>query len=158
MPAKSTTEQHIEKVFLANKARLIRYYGRGPLSGAQINEVGRPTFKTLWRGAHAQDSVPMPLREGYYVINTSYTRGSPGVHWVGMYVSPDLTVYVYDSFARGSNRIMQHLQKRRGAGAARMLDSDRGDAEQRNSAVCGHLSLAWLLVVQSLGIRAAMLI
>jgi hypothetical protein len=127
--------------------------------GDQINVIGREAFGADWRGVFSQEDIPMPLRPGYYVVNSSYTPNSPGHHWMSLYVSGSGKPYYYDSYARSAARMLHRLRKRRLTGAISIVEADRSDAEQRGaSAVCGQLSLSWLLVVRDLGVRDALLI
>ena len=155
----STKEQDAEARFRTYKDALIRIYGRGPLDSDQIDEFGIEAFGGSWRGVSGQERVKTPMKPGYYIVNTSRTAKSPGVHWVGLYVTSAGQAYTYDSFARSGAKMLSELGGRRKKGSGAFVDSDRKDAEQRGaSAVCGHLSLAWLLVVRDLGIRSAILI
>ena len=153
---KSKSELQAESLFRRYKDLLVSVFGRGPLIGEQVEAFGHAAFEEEWRGVGGQDNFTPPLRPGYYVINTSYTANSPGVHWTALYVTKAGIHHVYDSFARSGTRILANLK---GRGSAAFRDSDRSDAEQRgDSAVCGHLSLAWLLTVRDLGIKKAKLI
>ena len=160
MADKTHREQDAEARFRTYKDALIRIYGRGPLDSDQIGEFGIEAFGGSWRGVSGQERVKTPLKKaGYRIVNTSRTASSPGVHWVGLYVTSAGQAYTYDSFARSGVRMLSELNGRRKKGSGGFTDSDRKDAEQRGaSAVCGHLSLAWLLVVRDLGIRSAILI
>ena len=159
MADKTHREQDAEARFRTYKAALIRIYGRGPLDSEQIDLFGKEAFGASWRGVSGQERVKTPLKAGYRIVNTSRTANSPGVHWMAVYVTSAGCTYTYDSFARSGSRMLSELNGRRKKGSGAFSDSDRKDAEQRGaSAVCGHLSLAWLLVVRDLGVRSAILI
>jgi hypothetical protein len=157
---KTLDELEAEGLFRGYKELLIERFGRGPMADDVLNTFGQWAFGDTWGGAMGQDSVPTPLpRDKYYVVSTSKTPNSPGVHWMGMRVTQSGTGYVYDSFARSSAKLLPELRSRRKKGAAALKDADRKDAEQRGaSAVCGQLSLAWLLVARDLGVKRAALI
>jgi hypothetical protein len=160
MPRRKKTvhEQQAEELFRKYKDLIINLYGRGPLDDTQIEAFGKAAFEN-WQGVGGQESFDPPLRPGSYIVNSSYSPSSPGKHWVALHVTRAGTPYTYDSFARSGARILHHLNGRRGGSARPLKNSDRSDAEQRgSSAVCGHLSLAWLLVVRDLGVRKAALI
>lgn len=149
------SEQIAEAVFHAYGRSLLRELGRGPLDDKTINQVGRRSFGPLWRGAHAQHETDLS-RPGYYVMNTARTARSPGVHWLGVYVDGVGDISIYDSFARSGARMLHAATKKYRRAGRRVLDSDRGDAEQfGDSAVCGQLSLSWLMTVRDLGAAAA---
>jgi hypothetical protein len=156
---KTHREQDAEARFRTYRDALIRIYGRGPLDSNMIEQFGIEAFGGSWRGVSGQDAVKTPMKAGYYIVNTSKTAKSPGVHWMGLYVTSAGQAYTYDSFARSGAKMLSELNNRRKKGSGAFMDSDRKDAEQRGaSAVCGHLSLAWLLVVRDLGIKSAILI
>ena len=62
--------------------------------------------------------------------------------------------YVYDSFGRDIDRVMWQLSRAALAADNALRETDTA-AEQRGfSALCGQLSLSWLLCVRDLGIKA----
>ena len=153
---KTTSEQDAEALFRGYRDHLIDRLGRGPMAADMIDLIGRTEFKGQWRGVGGQDDFKVPLRPGYHIINSSYTPNSPGYHWVAVYVTEAAHVYTFDSFGRSGASILANLKRR---GKAAFRDSDRSDAEQRGaSAVCGQLSLAWLLTVRDIGIKKARLV
>ena len=161
MPSRNAAEDEAESLFRKVKAGLIRRLGRGPLSTDTIDSQGRALFGSRYGGSGGQDDIKLePGR--FYVVNTSYTRNSPGYHWVAIAVGRTGIVHMYDSYARSGARILSRLASRvrkSGGSGRRVSSSDRSDKEQMmNSAVCGHLSLAWLVVVRDLGLRQALLI
>jgi len=155
--SKTRRELDAEARFRTYKAGFIKIYGRGPLDNEKIDDFGREAFKTSWRGVSGQDRVDSDMKPGYYILN-SYTPSSPGYHWVAMHVTSGGKVHVYDSYARSAARVLMELGgRRKKENRAAMIDSDRSDAEQRgDTAVCGQLSLAWLMVVRDMGIRSAL--
>jgi len=149
------SEAKAETLFKSYRQQIIKHFGTKPLYDDQIDKFAKKTKIKNWQGVYPYDQLPD--RSGSYVVNTGNHK-SPGIHWVAIVRTPS-TDYIYDSFARPKNTILKHL---RGTGR-RELMSDRKDSEQldqyesqRN--ICGHLSLAWLLVYSELGIRSAMLI
>ena len=140
-------------LYRSYKSALIRKLGREALDDMTIDSVGRAEFKRRWGGVSSQ-SEWQPIRDRYYVVNTARVPDSPGVHWVGVYVTPRGLVHVYDSFGRGVQRLLWRVGKTASRWGAGPLIGTDPDAEQRgSSAVCGHASLAWLLVVRDHGIR-----
>lgn len=147
------SEQKAELLFKKYKTQLIAKLGRKALYNDQLDSIGKQLFKT-WNGVNPQDQVS--LKPGYQIINVDTSKQS-GSHWVAIY-STKKTFYIYDSFARRSTNLLKILTKKLSQKNIKFLDSDRSDAEQfgNKSEVCGQLSLAWLLVVKEMGIRAAM--
>ena len=149
------TEMLVMKAFRRYRDRLIRAMGRGPLIDHDIDVVGRAEFGRRWGGVSLQ-SEWRPTRNHFYIVNTSWAPASRGEHWVGVYVTPAGVVYVYDSYGRDVRRLLHHVGKTARLWGAEPLKSTDDDQEQRGaSAVCGHLSLAWLMIVRDMGIRKA---
>jgi hypothetical protein len=148
-------EKEVMRAFRRHRERLIRAMGREPLVDNDIDTVGRAEFGRRWGGVSLQ-SEWRPTRDRFYVVNTSWAPESNGEHWVGLYVTPAGVVYCYDSFGRDVRRLLHHVGKIARQWGAEPLKSTDDDAEQRGaSAVCGHLSLSWLLIVRDMGIRKA---
>ena len=73
---------------------------------------------------------------------------------MAIYVTPRGLVHAYDSFDRNVRRLLSRVGKTATRWGAGPLIGTDPDAEQRgDSAVCGHSSLAWLLVVRDRGVR-----
>jgi hypothetical protein len=146
MSTKSQREQQAEALFRKTKAVIIRRQGRGPMSDTAIDEEGRSLFGARWGGVGDQTMKLAPAH--YYVINTSYSPKSKGVHWVAVVVGRTGVVHLYDSYARNGAHLLSTLatriRKKGGSGRA-FTESDTSDREQMDgSAVCGQLSLASL--------------
>ena len=145
-----------DDLFRVYKRRLIARLGRDALYASDIDAIGRVEFGKRWGGASAQASWK-PRRDRFYVVNTAVSATSPGIHWCAVYVSPRGSTYAYDSFGRSVRRLLHRVGKTAAAWGAGELRGSEPDPEQRGpSAVCGHLSLAWLLVVRDRGVRAAL--
>ena len=99
---------------------------------------------------------PVPIRDGYFIINTDLT-GGPGIHWMAV-VKQSHNVYVYDSFGRhASNLIPAFVQKMADRGL-NVYNTDTSDADQfgYKSVDCGHRSISALLIFNKYGLRAYM--
>ena len=148
-----TEEKKVEDVFRQYKTKLLKVLGRKATYDSDLTRVGKQLFGSKYLGTFPQDKAPLG-RTGMAIVNTDVSTG-PGVHWVALYLTPK-TVYVYDSFARSTSKLLKILTKNAKTKKINMLESDRTDKEQKKtSEICGVLCLAWLAVVQSLGIRAA---
>jgi len=145
------------ELFKRTKNSLIRKLGNDPLSDTTINKIGKEIFGVKWGGVGSQSMNIPKTKDRYYVVNTAHDDKSRGVHWVALYVSKSGKQYVYDSFARNTNHLMFVLQKKMNGGTKKELVgiNNNGAEQKSNSEVCGHLSLAWLNVVDNLGIREA---
>lgn len=147
-------EHKAEKLFIKYKNKYIKVLGRHTLDNTEIDNLCKKEFGSRYKGSFAQNEK-FPLKSGMYIINTDIASG-PGVHWVSMYITPK-TAYIHDSFARKSQILVKHLTKRLSEKKIKIINSDTSDKEQQDhQIICGHISIAWLAVVQNLGIRYAL--
>jgi hypothetical protein len=148
--------QLVKDRFLLAKAALIRELGNQPLDDVVINKIGKREFGVRWAGVFAADQAKkLPsLRDRFAVLNTGKADG-PGYHWLAIHVSPRGVVHVYDSFGRDADRVAWRLSRAVRSQGSELKTTDPAAEQKGSSAVCGHLSLAWLLAVRDHGIRAA---
>ena len=147
----SEVKQHFDKHRNALFKKLNR---KDPLSDTICTEFGKAYLGNKYRGTYSQNSLA--LTRGYYIFNTDHSDNS-GIHWVAC-VNTGRTMYIYDSFARSRKQLLKTLTKRLKFNKAdlKIVEADRNDAEQKgDSAVCGHLCLAFLFTAHDLGIRNA---
>ena len=150
------SEKEIENVFKKNKNELIKLLKRKGLFGSQIEKLGKRLFGNKWIGTHSVDKYPLS-KTGYGIINTDTEKGK-GIHWIAIYSTPK-KIYVYDSFGRKSADVLKLFHDKAIEKKFRIINSDLSDKEQKSKEqICGQLSLAWLMVVFSHGIRKALLI
>ncbi len=136
------------------KQKLLRELGRVALYDDQLDVVGRREFGRRWGGVHPSDGVPPVKPNRFYIVNSGF-KGGPGSHWVALYVSPAGRVYMYDSFARTSTKIVPSTVRR--LSARHFIEDANGVADQRgDSQVCGVLCLSWLMLVRDVGIRRSL--
>ena len=144
-------EQKAENVFRIYKLELIQKLGRKALSNDTIDKYSKLLFQTKYKGCYAQNEK-FEKKVGYYIINTDVASGK-GIHWTSLILTAK-TAYIYDSFARDPKKILPHLLQH--LRDYKIVSSDRKDKEQKGqSSICGHNSLAFLLVAQKLGVRFA---
>ena len=123
------------------------------LDDLEIDTFCKTLFGIKYKGIFSQNQK-FEFKPGYYIINTDLKTG-PGVHWIAL-VLTKTNAYIYDSFARNSNKLVSHLVKRLKLAKYTIINSDPRDREQKETEIiCGHLSIAWLSVVKELGIRMA---
>jgi hypothetical protein len=146
-------EPHVKAYFDTIKKKLFKAYGKKALDNVQVKEIGRKLIGAKFLGVYSVDKVPLS-RNGFGVINTDLT-GKPGTHWTA-YMKRGKTIFIYDSFARPTAKILQPLHKKLKEKNIKIVNSDLSDSEQRgNSQVCGHLSLSWIYVAYKFGIENA---
>ena len=149
-----STERQAEAVFRKNKKKIIKQMGREETSDTQLRVMGDKLLGRRFIGVYPQDKIPLG-RTGLIIANTDTSDG-PGVHWVALVLTPK-TIYVFDSFARSTKQLLKVLSKNAKHKKINIVDSDRSDAEQRDSSsLCGQLCLSWLCVVKQLGVRSAL--
>jgi hypothetical protein len=144
--------------FNAHKAEMIKLLGRKETEEQDLDKIGRAAFGQSWGGVHPIDRVKLKPNH-YYIVNTD-GHDKPGMHWLGLYTGKS-HAYIYDSYARAPGRIAGRLVKNITDHGYLLSPTDRVHHMEQigyTSGVCGQLSMAWLLTVQSLGIRRASVI
>lgn len=149
----TNSESSAEALHKKYVKELIKQLGNRPLYDDQIDGIGKellPRFK----GVYSSNDIPDKV--GWYIVNTGNTK-SPGIHWVALIRTPD-NDYVYDSYGRPTRQILKTYK-----GEGRTLhesdrDVEQNDADPKQQNICGHLSLAWLMVAHSLGTKKALAI
>ena len=144
-------EQKAENVFRLYKAELISKLGKKALSNDTIDKYSKLLFQSEYKGCYAQDTQ-FEKKSGYYIINTDLEKGK-GIHWVALILTPKIA-YIYDSFSRDPKKLLPHLLQH--LKNYKIVSSDKDKEQRGSSELCGHASLAFLLVVQKLGIRSAL--
>ena len=144
-------EKKAENLFRTYKLELISKLGRKALNNDTIDKYSKILFQTKYKGCFAQNNK-FELKPGYYIIDTDVESGK-GIHWISLILTAK-TAYIYDSFSRDPKKILPHLLQH--LKNYKIVSSDRKDVEQKGkSAICGHASLAFLLVAQKLGLKSA---
>ena len=119
-----------------------------------IDTIGKASFGKRWAGVSASDEAKklLQMRDVFAIVNTATSRGR-GSHWLGIYMTPKGAGYLYDSFGREVSQVIWRLNRAALAENIALHNTD-SVAEQRGaSAVCGQLSLSWLLTLKDLGIK-----
>ena len=153
--SEGTSPEAVKKRFRGYKRLLIKLVGRGPMDDKKIDEIDKAEFGRRWAGVYASDKASqiLRMRDRFAIVNTATSRGR-GSHWLGVYMTSGGAGYTYDSFGRDIDRVIWRLSRAAIAADVPLHETD-SVAEQRGfSAVCGQLSLSWLLTVRDVGIRA----
>lgn len=108
----------------------------GTTSRDELNAVGTEMLGKRFCGTFAlSEDVPIGRQAPYAILNTD---DAPGEHWVAVALSSTGKPVVYDSFGRSE------------------LGDHTGDAEQHMvEKNCGQRCLAWLVLAEQRGLRAA---
>jgi hypothetical protein len=142
-----------ETLFRKYKQQLITKFGRKAMWDADIDDYCKKEFGNKYIGTFAQDQFK--LAPGYQIINTATSKQKNGEHWVSIYQTPK-TCFVYDSFGRPTGKLLRILTKKLRKKKIRIVDSDPDQEQRGSSQVCGQLCIAYLHVVEKLGIRKAL--
>lgn len=149
-----TTLSPERQAFDAFKEALIKQLGTKALYDTTLNKVGKHLFPS-WAGVFPVDRVPIKPNR-YYIINTD-PHDKSGQHWLGLYTTAKCA-YIYDSYGRDPITLVPLLIqtiKKRKLKLCKTNLVPRGEQIGFTSELCGVYSLAWLLVVQKLGITKA---
>jgi hypothetical protein len=113
-----------------------------------LESTGKRMFKSKFVGVFPADQIP-DLAEGQYAIINLDFSDQPGSHWTAISMQNGGKVF-YDSFGRNHKRILPSL--------GRAIDTE-SDAEQvKSENNCGPRSLAFLMVLDKMGLQAALTI
>ncbi len=146
-------EQKAESLFRKYKKKYIQKLGRQPLDNFEIDTLCNTLFGIKYKGSYAVNDK-YELKQGYYVINTDLKKG-PGIHWIALVLTKK-TAFIFDSFARNPTKLVSYLTKRLKLAKYKIINSDLKDKEQGNlQMICGQLCIAWLAVVNKLGVKMA---
>ncbi len=136
---------------------MISKLGTKPTSTAQLDRIGSKEFKDEWGHVWPLNVKTSQLPKSkplYFIINT--TQKPPGVHWVACYISRG-TVYIWDSFARPSKKLIPtFLKNMKHKYTHRDTQLDGKTNQLADSDICGPLCLAFLKYVKQHGITKAM--
>lgn len=143
------------KTFNAYRSQMIGELGRKATTDAQLDKIGQREFGPAWGGVWPQDKLPLKPNKSY-IANTD-TSDKPGSHWIAVHTTGS-NVYIWDSYGRDAARVAKHITKKiksSGFGSGATNLDPQMEQIGYSSAVCGPLSLSWLLTVRDLGIRKA---
>lgn len=133
---------------------IVKEWGRHALNDIEVTNIGRQLLGNKYRGTFPQDRAPFTNRSKYFIINVDKS-GFPGSHWVAIYQDNNKTMYVYDSFARPSKRLLPHLYDKAKANGYKLINANRGPDQCKKTNICGPISLAFLKATEMFGIDAA---
>lgn len=142
----------IKNYFNGLKDTIVKEWGNKALYDNEITDIGRQLLGKKYVGTYPIDKVPLSGSDKYMIANVD-AEGLPGSHWLGIYLKGD-TIYVYDSFARKSKKLLKHLHDKAKKYKKKIVDINAKADQRGNSEVCGPISLAWLYIVYKNGIHA----
>jgi hypothetical protein len=147
-----------EKLFKKYKKIFIKMFSKKALDNHQLDEIGNNLFGKKYIGTFAQDKFPVN-KIGYSIVNvdTSKRINTDKAHWVAIY-STKTKLYVYDSFGRSTKFVLPIIASAALKANKNIIESKRDQEQYGYTEVCGHLCLAWLCVVNDMGILKAITI
>ena len=113
-------------------------------------ELAHATQAVLQRfnGVVAANEVP-PHGDVAWIVNEQ-PRGQSGTHWMGIVRLGGVT-YFWDSFGRTAHAVFPQE-----AWAQDAVSAEADEEQERDESLCGQATIAWLGVVEQLGISAAL--
>lgn len=124
---------------------------------SQLNQIGASLFGEKYLGTYPRDDIPLErMKPGDMVIINTDTSAQPGQHWMPFArgVDKKSAFYYHDPFAKYHLRMEQKGFGTRGGQT--LIEADSSDQEQSfKENNCGQRALAWLLVFQHCGEKAA---
>ena len=162
MPKSSKTEEkkrferiyciEIKKYFNELKDRIIKIWGNKALYDNQITDIGQQLLGKKYVGTFPIDRVPLSGSDKYMIANVDGS-GFPGSHWVAVFLKGD-TIYVYDSFARKSKKLLKPLHDKAKKYKKNIIDINAKSDQKNHTEICGAISLSFLYIVHKYGIDA----
>jgi hypothetical protein len=141
------------KAYHTNLTReIVKEWGSHALSDLEVTKIGKILLGSKYLGTFPQDKAK--FKPGYFIINVD-REGSIGSHWCSVFVDSKKNMYVYDSFARPSKKLLPYLYKNAKDKGFKLIDVNKKSDQHKKSNICGALSLSWLSAVNKFGIQAA---
>ena len=132
--------------------KIVSEWGRSALNDLEVTKIGKILLGSKYLGTFPQDKAK--FKPGYFVINVD-RQGFPGSHWCSLFVDQNKNMYMYDSFARPSRKLLPYLYKQAKDKGFKLINVNGKSDQHKNSFICGPLSIAWLSAVEKFGIEAA---
>ena len=131
---------------------IVKEWGKHALNDLEVTKIGKILLNSKYLGTFPQDKAK--FKPGYFIINVDH-QGSSGSHWCSLFVDSKKNMYMYDSFARPSRKLLPYLYKNAKEKGFNLTDVNKKSDQHKNSFICGALSLSWLSAVNKFGIDAA---
>lgn len=142
----------IKNYFEGLKKRIVKEWGNKALYDNEITDIGQQLIGKKYVGTFPIDRVPLSGTDKYMIVNADKS-GLPGSHWLGVYLKGD-TVFVYDSFARKSKKLLKPLHDKAKKYKKKIIDINAKSDQKNHTEICGPISLSFLYIVKTYGIDA----
>ena len=122
--------------------------GKGTTTdNTELETAARALLGPKFLGVFASDEkVPLTARKPYAIINTD-PRSSGGEHWVAIARVPTGQIMFYDSFGEDTELFPRKFRN--------AIDTEDDVEQLVQSTNCGQRSLAWLVLFDKFGTKAA---
>ena len=142
----------IRKDFTREVKKMKRTLGQGMTFGDELNKHMKKKFPKLYFGIFSQDTIPRRIPRKCYLIVNVDKRSQSGSHWLGLYKNGK-NVWVFDTFARKSSKLVPFLVKQFNKQQIRVIDTHRGKDQTDAQEDCGHRVISFFMMVKKYGIR-----
>ena len=136
------------------KNEIIKQWGKHALSDIEVTEIGKNLLGSKYKGTFPIDKVPFTNTSKYFIINVDKS-GMPGSHWIGVFQDTKKNMYIYDSFARTSKKLLKYLYDKAKLKGFKIIDTNKKADQFGKTQICGAISLSWLSTVEKYGIKTA---
>jgi hypothetical protein len=155
--AKFDREHRLQAKAYHNKLtkEIVKEWGSHALNDLEVTKIGKILLGNKYKGTYPQDRVPFTNSEKYFVINVD-RHGFPGSHWCAVFQDSNRNMYMYDSFARPSKKLLPYLYKNAKDKGFKLINVNGKSDQHKNSFICGPISLSFLKAVEKFGIQSAM--
>jgi len=136
------------------KNEIIKQWGKHALSDIEVTEIGKNLLGSKYKGTFPQDKVPFTNTSKNFIINVDKS-GMPGSHWIGVFQDTKKNMYIYDSFARTSKKLLKYLYDKAKLKGFKIIDTNKKADQFGKTQICGPISVAWLSTVEKYGIKTA---
>ena len=130
--------------------------GKQSTLASDLERIGKKMLGVKFKGVYASDKIPNLNNLSCYCIVNVDKSDMPGSHW--MSIAKDTEgkgAILYDSFGRKNSKIIPSLQF---SGNGRIIDCDRDSEQKISEDNCGARSIAWLIMYDTFGRDASLLI
>ena len=134
--------------------KIVSEWGKHALNDLEVTKIGKLLLGSKYKNTYPQDRVPFTNSSKYFIINVD-RQGSSGSHWCAIFQDSKKNMYVYDSFARPSRKLLPYLYDMAKKKDYNLINVNKKSDQHKKSNICGPISLSWLSAVNKFGIEAA---
>ena len=133
---------------------IVKEWGSHALNDLEVSKIGKILLGSKYKGTFPQNKTPFTNSEKYFIINVDH-QGSSGSHWCSLFVDSKKNMYMYDSFARPSKKLLPYLYDTAKKKDYKLIDVNKKTDQCQKTNICGPISLSFLKAVEKFGIESA---